>query len=86
MICEHIIRWFIPGRFKGELDHTLQVSNVKRLKYGTKTICYRCRQPITDEFFIIGLKKGRRNMEFHEGCVNEKFDERSPGEETRSCR
>jgi len=54
----------------GELDHTLRLPMEGRIKYGMKTICDRCRKPITDEYFIGGFKKGMKNMKFHEECVN----------------
>ena len=54
----------------GALDHTLRLPMAGRVRSGMKTICDRCRQPITDEFFIGGFKAGMHNMKFHECCVD----------------
>lgn len=54
----------------GPLDHTLRLPMAGRIRANMKTICDRCRKPITDEYFICGLKKGFPNMKFHEGCVD----------------
>ncbi len=53
----------------GKLDQIRKFKTVGRIKIGMKTICDRCRKPITDEYFIGGFKKGLPNMKFHEGCV-----------------
>lgn len=53
----------------GELDRTLTLPMEGRIRLGFKTICDRCRKSITDDFFIVGFKKGLPNMMFHEKCV-----------------
>jgi len=54
----------------GKLDRTLKLPMHSRIKLGMKTICDRCKKPITDEYFIAGFKKGFPNMKFHEKCVD----------------
>ena len=54
----------------GELDGTKHLPTAGRIKAGMKTICIRCMEPVTDEFFVAGFKAGMPNMIFHEGCVN----------------
>ena len=41
----------------GPLDNTLRLPMASRLRANMKTICDRCRKPITDEYFIGGFKK-----------------------------
>ena len=53
----------------GKLDRTVLLPTSGRKKIGMKTICDRCRKPITDEYFVAGFKKGLSNMKFHEKCV-----------------
>jgi len=54
----------------GELDATRRIPMVGRIKIGMKTICRRCKKPVTDDYFITGFKKGMPNMIFHEQCVD----------------
>lgn len=56
----------------GPLDITKRLPMSGRIRARMKTICDRCRKPITDEYFIAGFKKGYVNMMFHENCVDEK--------------
>jgi len=53
----------------GPLDNTLRLPTASRIKHGMKTICRRCGKPVTDEYFIVGFKKGFPNMIFHESCI-----------------
>ena len=54
----------------GKLDNTLKLPMEGRIRCGMKTICDRCRKPITDEYFVGGFKEGMPNMKFHEKCVD----------------
>ena len=54
----------------GPLDNVLRLQTGIRIKHGIKTICHRCRKPVTDETFIAGFKDGVPNMLFHESCLD----------------
>lgn len=54
----------------GKLDNIVRLPMSGRIKLGMKTICDRCRKPITDKYFVRGFKKGLPNMKFHEKCVD----------------
>ena len=53
----------------GRLDHALRLPIAGRIRYGMKTNCKSCLQPITDEFFVVGFKNGERNIMLHETCL-----------------
>lgn len=54
----------------GKLDQIKKLPMAGRIRAGMKTICDRCRKPITDEYFVGGFKKGLPNMKFHESCLD----------------
>lgn len=55
----------------GPLDFVKEFPTAGRIQHGMKTICDRCRKPITDSVFVGGFKKGMPNMKFHKGCVED---------------
>ena len=55
----------------GKLDITKKLPMERRIARGMKSICDRCKKPITDEYFIAGFKKGYKNMMFHESCMDD---------------
>lgn len=55
----------------GKLDNTLDLPMKSRLHAGLKTVCDACGKSITGERFVVGFKKGHRNMTFHPECLEE---------------
>lgn len=52
------------------LDHALYLPMAGRLRRGIKTTCTACYKPITDDFFIGGFIKGRKNILLHIACTD----------------
>jgi len=55
----------------GPLDHKRRLPMKGRIAARMKTPCAACGEEITDEFFVVGFKKGHPNMALHEACAEE---------------
>lgn len=54
----------------GEFDMVRRFPIAARHKLGMKTICGVCRKSITEDFNLVGFKKGLHNILMHEGCYD----------------
>ncbi len=53
----------------GEFDWSQRLPMVGRKRAGLVTKCDACGKIVEDDHFILTMKKGERNMFFHEACV-----------------
>jgi len=54
----------------GTMDFVERLPMSGRKRYKMKSPCSACRQQIEDDFMVIGIKEGHKNMMFHDACID----------------